>query len=106
MPRQVRSGGTLCNDFRLERRLRRRAYPEGASGRAGSPPDSEDAMTERSHRSDRDVAAFAQRAGSYESGWRGQLHHEITARTAALAAEVAGAPHRILDVGCGTGQLL
>src|SRR5579875_2303703 len=55
---------------------------------------------------DRDVAAFDRRAAGYERGWRGQLHREISARTAALAAKAVRSPRRILDVGCGTGQLL
>ena len=63
-------------------------------------------MSGPAHPSHRDVAAFDLRAADYEDGWRGQLHREITTRTAALAAREAHAPSRILDVGCGTGQLL
>jgi ubiquinone/menaquinone biosynthesis C-methylase UbiE len=63
-------------------------------------------MTEPSRPAHRDVTAFDERAHSYESGWRGQLHREITTRTAALAAKSTGDPRRLLDVGCGTGQLL
>jgi ubiquinone/menaquinone biosynthesis C-methylase UbiE len=55
---------------------------------------------------DRDVAAFAERAEGYEAGWLGRLHHEISDRTADLALAQAPAPHRVLDVGCGTGYLL
>jgi ubiquinone/menaquinone biosynthesis C-methylase UbiE len=55
---------------------------------------------------DRDVAAFAERAEGYEDGWRGRLHHEISDRTAQLALAQVPAPHRVLDVGCGTGYLL
>src|SRR5258708_4466688 len=55
---------------------------------------------------DRDVAAFAERAEGYEEGWRGRLHHEIADRTAELALAQVPAPHRVLDVGCGTGYLL
>ena len=55
---------------------------------------------------DRDVAAFAERADGYEEGWRGRLHHEISDRTAELALAQVPAPHRVLDVGSGTGYLL
>ncbi len=54
----------------------------------------------------RDVAAFDQRAATYDGGRHGGLHHEISRRTASLAAAQAGAPRRVLDVGCGTGYLL
>jgi ubiquinone/menaquinone biosynthesis C-methylase UbiE len=54
----------------------------------------------------RDVAAFEERAASYEQGWLGRLHHEIADRTAALAVSVCAAPQQVLDVGCGTGYLL
>jgi ubiquinone/menaquinone biosynthesis C-methylase UbiE len=55
----------------------------------------------------RDIAAFEERAASYEQGWLGRLHHEIADRAAALAASVCAAPPRqLLDVGCGTGYLL
>jgi ubiquinone/menaquinone biosynthesis C-methylase UbiE len=54
----------------------------------------------------RDVEAFHERASSYEDGWRGRLHHDIVERTAALALTVDPVPRRVLDVGCGTGQLL
>lgn len=55
---------------------------------------------------DRDVAAFAERADGYDDGWLGRLHHEIADRTADLALALVPAPHRVLDVGCGTGYLL
>ena len=55
---------------------------------------------------DRDVAAFDARAPGYEDGWLGRLHHEIADRTAELALACVPAPHRVLDVGCGTGYLL
>jgi ubiquinone/menaquinone biosynthesis C-methylase UbiE len=54
----------------------------------------------------RDVAAFDERAPGYEQGWRGRMHHDIAGRAAELAASVAAAPQRVLDVGCGTGYLL
>ncbi len=52
---------------------------------------------------DRDVAAFAERAEGYEEGWRGRLHREISDRTMQLALAQVPAPHRVLDVGSGTG---
>jgi ubiquinone/menaquinone biosynthesis C-methylase UbiE len=54
----------------------------------------------------RDLAAFDDRAGSYDRGWRGRLHHLISERTAALAIAAVASPQRVLDVGCGTGYLL
>jgi ubiquinone/menaquinone biosynthesis C-methylase UbiE len=54
----------------------------------------------------RDVAAFDERATSYEQGWRGRLHHDISDRVADLAVSVQAAPGRVLDVGCGAGYLL
>ena len=56
--------------------------------------------------SDRDVGAFQERAAGYESGWLGQLHHDIADRAAELAESCSPEPERILDVGCGTGYLL
>jgi ubiquinone/menaquinone biosynthesis C-methylase UbiE len=55
---------------------------------------------------DRDVGAFNDRAPRYESGWRGQLHHEIADRTVSVALACVPAPRRVLDVGCGTGYAL
>ena len=55
---------------------------------------------------DRDVGAFNGRAPGYESGWRGQLHHEIADRTVSVALACVPAPRRVLDVGCGTGYAL
>ncbi len=57
-------------------------------------------------RRDRDVAAFAERAPSYDTGFRGRLHHEIAARTADVVLALPQRPRRVLDVGCGTGLLL
>ncbi len=54
----------------------------------------------------RDLAAYDDRARSYDRGWRGRLHHVISERTAALATAVVAAPQHVLDVGCGTGYLL
>ncbi len=54
----------------------------------------------------RDVAAFGNRAPSYEQGWRGRLHHDIAGRAAELALPVHATPQRVLDVGCGTGYPL
>jgi len=55
---------------------------------------------------DRDVQAFDDRAASYESGWRGRLHQEISDRVVALCLSQAPAPRRVLDVGSGTGYVL
>lgn len=55
---------------------------------------------------DRDVQAFDERAASYESGLRGQLHKEISDRVVKLALNRVPAPRRVLDVGCGTGYVL
>jgi ubiquinone/menaquinone biosynthesis C-methylase UbiE len=55
---------------------------------------------------DRDVAAFGERAQSYDKGWRGRMHHQIADGAADLACTCLPAPRRILDVGCGTGYLL
>jgi len=55
---------------------------------------------------DRDIAAFDARAGGYETGRRGRMHHQIADRTADLALTLAPAPRRVLDVGCGTDYLL
>ena len=54
----------------------------------------------------RDVAAFDERAPSYETGWRGRLHHDIADRATDLALASSPRPARVLDVGCGTGYLL
>jgi ubiquinone/menaquinone biosynthesis C-methylase UbiE len=54
----------------------------------------------------RDVAAFDERAPSYETGWRGRLHHDIADRALDLVLATSPRPARVLDVGCGTGYLL
>ena len=54
----------------------------------------------------RDVAAFDERAPSYETGWRGRLHHDIADRATDLALASSPRPARVLDVGCGNGYLL
>ncbi|MFI5986964.1 class I SAM-dependent methyltransferase [Streptomyces sp. NPDC051555] len=41
---------------------------------------------------------------SYSSGGRGRLRHDITARR--IMAEVGQQPARILDVGCGDGEMV
>ncbi len=55
---------------------------------------------------DRDVQAFHDRSLGYETGFRGQLHAEIVTRSLDLALLHCPTPDRVLDVGCGTGQLL
>ena len=54
----------------------------------------------------RDVAAFDERAPSYETGWLGRLHHDIADRALDLVLATSPRPARVLDVGCGTGYLL
>jgi ubiquinone/menaquinone biosynthesis C-methylase UbiE len=55
---------------------------------------------------DRDVTAFDERAPRYDEGWLGRLHHDIVKRTVEVALLSQPHPRRILDVGCGTGNLL
>jgi ubiquinone/menaquinone biosynthesis C-methylase UbiE len=55
---------------------------------------------------ERDVEAFDRRAATYESGWLGRVHLEISDRLADLALREVPAPRRVLDVGSGTGYLL
>lgn len=54
----------------------------------------------------RDVAAYNDRAGEYDVGSRGRMHHQISERTASLAVATVPTPNRVLDLGCGTGYLL
>ncbi len=54
----------------------------------------------------RDLAAFDERAATYDEGRHGGLHHEISVRTANLVAAPGEPPRRVLDIGCGTGYLL
>ena len=55
---------------------------------------------------DRDVQAFHDLSRRYETGFRGQLHAEIVARSLDLALGRCPSPGRVLDVGSGTGLLL
>ncbi|WNF31096.1 class I SAM-dependent methyltransferase [Streptomyces sp. C11-1] len=41
---------------------------------------------------------------AYSSGGRGRLRHDITARR--VLAELGGGPARVLDVGCGDGEMV
>jgi hypothetical protein len=50
----------------------------------------------------RDVDAFNVRAGTYESGRRGDLHHRISDRAADIVMAVTPTASRVLDIGCGT----
>jgi ubiquinone/menaquinone biosynthesis C-methylase UbiE len=52
------------------------------------------------------VAAFDQRAATYDQGRHGGLHHQISRRTATLVLAQPEPPRRVLDIGCGTGYLL
>jgi ubiquinone/menaquinone biosynthesis C-methylase UbiE len=54
----------------------------------------------------RDIQAFDDRAHEYESGWKGKMHLDIATRSVGTALPDRGTPKRVLDVGCGTGQLL
>ena len=55
---------------------------------------------------DRDVTAFAERAARYDRGCIGHFHHDLAGRTLEVALSSQPHPHRVLDVGCGTGYLL
>jgi ubiquinone/menaquinone biosynthesis C-methylase UbiE len=52
------------------------------------------------------VAAFGARATDYDQGWLGRWHAEVAARTCAVAGTAAPNAHIVVDIGCGTGQLL
>jgi ubiquinone/menaquinone biosynthesis C-methylase UbiE len=54
----------------------------------------------------RDVTAFDERARHYDQGWLGRLHHDIVRQTIEVALSSHPRPHAILDIGCGTGNLL
>jgi len=54
----------------------------------------------------RDVQAFDERAGSYESGRLGQFHRDLADRAVRYALAVAPSAERVLDVGSGTGYAL
>lgn len=49
---------------------------------------------------------FERRAGRHEEGRLGRLHRDIVERAGAIALAADPQPARVLDVGCGTGQLL
>lgn len=55
---------------------------------------------------ERDVDAFDRRAPTYDDGVLGRMHHEMAARTVAVALDAVPAPARVLDLGCGTGAAL
>jgi len=52
------------------------------------------------------VAAFDRRSSSYEQGPLAAWHAAVISTTAQIAIGAAGAPQHVLDIGCGTGQLL
>ncbi|MFD7323948.1 class I SAM-dependent methyltransferase [Streptomyces sp. NPDC059875] len=51
-----------------------------------------------------DFAAVGTGYAAYSSGGRGRLRHDITARR--VLAELGDRPARILDVGCGDGEMV
>jgi ubiquinone/menaquinone biosynthesis C-methylase UbiE len=55
---------------------------------------------------DGDVGAFDRRAASYDMGWLGTWHRRLAGKVAGIVAGLEVAPQSVLDVGCGTGQLL
>jgi len=56
---------------------------------------------------DRDVGRFDRWASAYDDDWlQGRLFEPVHRATVAAAARAVDDPARILDVGCGTGQLL
>jgi hypothetical protein len=54
----------------------------------------------------RDVAAFDARAGRYEQGRLGRLHHQIAGQAAALALAASPAPRRVARTRGRAGRLL
>ncbi|MFG2332805.1 class I SAM-dependent methyltransferase [Streptomyces sp. NPDC048604] len=51
-----------------------------------------------------DFASVGAGYAAYSSGGRGRLRHDITARR--VLAELGDSPARILDVGCGDGEMV
>lgn len=54
----------------------------------------------------RDVEAFQRRAAGYDSGRLGEWHRQLVCRLAEIVRSLELSPSAVLDVGCGTGQLL
>jgi hypothetical protein len=53
-----------------------------------------------------DVAAFERRAAGYDGGRLGEWHRRLAGKVAGLVRGLEPTPEAVLDVGCGTGQLL